>query len=1049
MKAEEETTFSLHKKKGINAERKEAKAEKEEAEKYQKLTEELADAKLELQLCKLFHTEEEIKAIQSELKVHMQDLQKMNGKKDKVDEQLKKKKSEQGKVAREIAIKEKSVTEKETDLNKKRPMYLKAKQTTQHQSKKLDDSKKALAKTKKNAEKQQQEICELERELDEVNEMSGKYDEELAKEAQGQSVDLMDSQMSEYNKLKEKAGKKAAAVQSQLDKINREQKSDKESMLQSTQRRNDLQSRQRELEEQKVQYEQRVSACDDYVKSNVEKMEALKNEYQTLSKSVKVANQRHMELNTLLEETQKQLSEAKADKTEDTRSKKKAELIDNLKRLFPGVYGRLADLCEPVHKRYAVAVTKVLGKNMEAIVVDTEKTGRDCLQYMKEQMVSRETYLPLDTLKVKNTNESYRQIGGTAKLVIDVIKYDPACIKRALMFACGNAIVCDTMDEARKVAFSSGERKKTVSIDGTMFEKSGVMCGGLADIQKKAKRWDTKQIDQLKKKREDYMAEIKELNQERRKESLMPDLKSQINGLESRLKYTKRDKENMESQSLAFNARELDIITHKLKEIEPDIERLTKAIDKREGDIKKVQAKKNVVEDEVFTEFCKQIGVKNIREYEEKQLLAQQEKTQKRLEFEKQKGRLASQLEYVKSHDHQHQYKKLEKSIKKIEDEIHKLKDAEKQQLKDIDKDTDELDKLRLEVQALKSETEAKENEMKEIRKQVASHEKDVAVLQKKLSGKERQLDEKYNDKQGVLKQCQMDDIKIPLLKGSLAGIEENTIQSSQDEPEADGGGSARKRARIDDNVVVVDFEKLDEKLRDIDEPDQLKSTLTELNTKVNKLDTTLSRISAPNMKAYSKLDDVQNRLRETSNDFENTRKYARKTKMEFEAIQKERYDKFMDAFEHVSQKIDDIYKELSMNPSAQAFLGAENAEEPYLEGIGYNCVAPGKRFRPMDNLSGGEKTVAALALLFAIHSYQPSPFFVLDEVDAALDNTNINRVANYIKNETTRNFQCIVISLKEEFYTKADSVVGVTADPDSECTTTRTFTLDLRQYPE
>ena len=78
---------------------------------------------------------------------------------------------------------------------------------------------------------------------------------------------------------------------------------------------------------------------------------------------------------------------------------------------------------------------------------------------------------------------------------------------------------------------------------------------------------------------------------------------------------------------------------------------------------------------------------------------------------------------------------------------------------------------------------------------------------------------------------------------------------------------------------------------------------------------------------------------------------------------------------------------------SNTAFLGPENPEEPYLEGINYNCVAPGKRFQPMSNLSGGEKTIAALALLFAIHSYQPAPFFVLDEIDAALDNTNIGKV--------------------------------------------------------
>lgn len=79
-----------------------------------------------------------------------------------------------------------------------------------------------------------------------------------------------------------------------------------------------------------------------------------------------------------------------------------------------------------------------------------------------------------------------------------------------------------------------------------------------------------------------------------------------------------------------------------------------------------------------------------------------------------------------------------------------------------------------------------------------------------------------------------------------------------------------------------------------------------------------------------------------------------------------------------------------------------------------------------MSNLSGGEKTVAALALLFAIHSFQPAPFFVLDEVDAALDNTNIGKVASYIT-EKTSSLQTIVISLKEEFYSHADALIGIT----------------------
>ena len=80
---------------------------------------------------------------------------------------------------------------------------------------------------------------------------------------------------------------------------------------------------------------------------------------------------------------------------------------------------------------------------------------------------------------------------------------------------------------------------------------------------------------------------------------------------------------------------------------------------------------------------------------------------------------------------------------------------------------------------------------------------------------------------------------------------------------------------------------------------------------------------------------------------------------------------------------------------SVKAFLGPENPEEPYLnlEGINYNCMAPSKRFQLMSNLLGGEKTIAALALTFAIHSFQPAPFFVLDEIDAALENSNIGKV--------------------------------------------------------
>jgi structural maintenance of chromosome 1 len=121
--------------------------------------------------------------------------------------------------------------------------------------------------------------------------------------------------------------------------------------------------------------------------------------------------------------------------------------------------------------------------------------------------------------------------------------------------------------------------------------------------------------------------------------------------------------------------------------------------------------------------------------------------------------------------------------------------------------------------------------------------------------------------------------------------------------------------------------------------------------------------------------------------------------------------------------------------------------------------MPPMKRFRDMEQLSGGEKTVAALALLFAIHrfkscpltlpdvlikslSYQPSPFFVLDEVDAALDNTNVAKIANYIKAHASGTFQFIVISLKGSLYERGHSLVGIYRDQD--VNSSKTLTLDV-----
>ncbi|KAI8051447.1 P-loop containing nucleoside triphosphate hydrolase protein [Syncephalis plumigaleata] len=228
---------------------------------------------------------------------------------------------------------------------------------------------------------------------------------------------------------------------------------------------------------------------------------------------------------------------------------------------------------------------------------------------------------------------------------------------------------------------------------------------------------------------------------------------------------------------------------------------------------------------------------------------------------------------------------------------------------------------------------------------------------------------------------------------------------------------------------IELDFGILDERAREHrDETfgQRYDRRLAELASEIENI--------APNLRVLDRLDNAENRYRTVERDFEQARRNAEEAQTLFKQVKQERYRRFMEAFGHIEAKIDQIYKDLTKNRSfplgGTAYLSVENTEEPYLEGIRYHAMPPMKRFRDMEQLSGGEKTVAAFALLLAIHSYRPAPFFVMDEVDAALDNANVARIASYINEQCLREqAQFIVISLKNSLYECAQSLVGVYRD--------------------
>jgi structural maintenance of chromosome 1 len=200
-------------------------------------------------------------------------------------------------------------------------------------------------------------------------------------------------------------------------------------------------------------------------------------------------------------------------------------------------------------------------------------------------------------------------------------------------------------------------------------------------------------------------------------------------------------------------------------------------------------------------------------------------------------------------------------------------------------------------------------------------------------------------------------------------------------------------------------------------------------------------------MRAMERLEIVEARLKSTEKDFDDSKVAHRVAKEAFDAVKAKRFELFNKAFTHIQEQISHVYKDLTRSDQyplgGQAYLDIEeDTDRPYLSGIKYHAMPPLKRFRDMEHLSGGEKTMAALALLFAIHSYQPSPFFVLDEVDAALDNANVDKIKNYIREHAGPGMQFIVISLKTGLFQDSESLVGVYRDQD--VNSSRTLTLDV-----
>ncbi|CAN9151266.1 unnamed protein product [Alternaria alternata] len=1026
--ATEDNAKHLHERRGINGELKTYQEQKAEADEYEKKLAERDEAIVTKNLWKLYLDQQVMEKARNKIASHQEELKEHKRSVEKYHQRHEAERQAEAKIRRDLTKTDRNTKAKEKEIedasNELAPIEREDPTVQRDAPKKRDAEKKAVEKCQKD--------------LDLVQKAEKKWEDDFKAAAQNQGRELSEQDLQESD-----ADRQAQAG-------GRDRRDQVKNLQQS------VDSHEKAIEKLSAdisKLEERQQASKTQIRDLESARAAKQQELDRLQADRKQIEMQYYEKNQLLQEVLKQLSIVEGSRRESRKQQEARRTIDRLKTRFGSekVHGRYKDLITPKMQKYRKAIGRVLGHQMDTVIVDTEATAKSCIEYLKAERIGVMSFNPLDSIQIQAVDPQLKGMHEGMRLAIDCINYEPKH-ERAMTAACGNAMICNTEKLAKELRYQRRIEVKAVTLDGRVIGKGGTQTGGELDRDDDSseQQWDERSYQALLDKKNRYEEELRALPKQDRQYTQEQALQVELLDLEEQITRAKE-----EARALGRNIESLkkELAHHKseLKGVRPNYEKQAQRVQNREAELESYQNSVNQVNDQVFAAFCQRLGYESIRDYEAQQGTVQQEAAEKRLEFSKQRSRLQYLMKQVDS-----SHRGVEERLKQAEEEI-KRKTA----------DITELEAKREELQSARDVLQA---ELETLQDQRTRLEQKLAERVAAVKEARRTLDQRNEKVKNVLKEVDEEDAKI---KSSATNQDSKPLTSlpmtDMPRPDADAmdvdedpDSTQIQPAEVDDYGIDVDFDELDEELKTEiveileteDEQDdrvqsqKLKAAESKLTDVIANLETDINK-ATPNMRAAERLAATETRLKAIDEAFAETRKRAAAAKKAFEEVKTKRYDLFMKAFNHISENIGGTYKDLTKSPQfplgGQAYLDMEDSTEPYLAGLKYHAMPPLKRFRDMEHLSGGEKTIAALALLFAIHSYQPSPFFVLDEVDAALDNVNVSRVAKYVREHASPGMQFIVISLKAGFFQESETLVGVMRDQGK--MTSKYLSLDLRKY--
>ena len=812
----ENQNFTLHRRRGINSEIKQYTEQKNEADNYNKKADERDRAVVTHILWKLYHFQRVIEETGAEIQKHQEELKEQRRGIEKYDRALEEAKTEHVRVGRDVSKVEKTIKQKEKDIESKENGLVPIAEKIGITNKNLVNKNSQVAELSKEHDVHSNNVKQSSKNLKVVERAQAQWESDFRTLAEQEGRELTTTDLQRYNKMKEEVNKKTSADQIQVDRLGRQQKADEETVRSLKSKVDSVDWQAQKLSEELVEIGERKDSVSSQIKQTTKEINGKKKIFhEHTSERLRLAQLR-AEKDEKLQEVLTKLLEAEDGRKQNEKDLRLKATIADMKRIFPGVKGRVSELCKPVERRYQTAVSTVLGRNIDAVIVENEKTAIECIQYLREQRRGQATFIPLDTIQFTALNSNLRGQHRGCRMALDTINYERP-LERAFSYVCGNAVICDDLAVAKTICWEKRNDVKAVTLDGSIIHKGGNMTGGQSGKQD-SRRWEDTEVENLRKLQEKLVSELAALPESRRGASEEEVLQGDLAGLEQKLTYIK-DESKAHDRNQASKQKELAHARQELAASKPKYEAKLRELQELESTLKEFHDAVSKVQDEVYADFCRRLGYNNIRTYEAQQGSLQQEGAQKKLEFSTQKSRLESRINYE-----QQQLQETKSRIKIAQDRaaqdenlVRELEAEKESSQNELDSLMVELDQLTEQLEQQKMKHSQKAEKVAEQRRELQKRSKNVDGTLKAVSALEADRQLNASSRYTLLRRCKLENISIPLEEESR-GLEQlpldDVLQVDPDIMDVDDDPEATTLPEVHDYGIAVDFDDLDEDLR-------------------------------------------------------------------------------------------------------------------------------------------------------------------------------------------------------------------------------------------